>query len=342
MRVVDIAAAAGVSPSTISRFIHGSQNISPKTRQQVTETMQRLGYIPTLRKGRKIIHNRDLKALSGTIAGLAIGDFTCLDYACTTATVRNLSKALCGKNLQFLFLPVSEETVWLPAFVQSVSGVILLHGHPSANLLKNLEQRPLVSLLSPQTHRSDEVLSGHWKAGQMAGKYLVERGLRNIAAVNAMSDYPDASAEVGGLKLLARQHGGIRFYEFSTALPQEKIRSGSEMETLHTRLEPLVDRLLAETDSPAGVFIPSDWMTGLVYRILQNRGIVPGERFLFVSSGMIPGALTGLRPRPATIDIGLRAMAEQAVNMLLLRMQLRPADQLFQIAIQPNLIVGEA
>lgn len=341
MRVVDIAAAAGVSPSTISRVIHGSKNISPETRRRVKETMHQLGYVPTLRKGRKLSHNRDLKALSGTVAALAIGPYTYLNYTCSTTALQYLAGVLAAKDLQLLFVPVKEETPWLPAFVQAVSGVILLHGQPSTDLLKNLEERPLVALLSPRDHHADEVLSGHSKVGQMAGQYLVGKGLKTLAAVNAMSDYPHTVQEVRGLKLFAQQHGGIRFCEFNTPLPQARIISGSEMETLYRRLEPLVDRLMAETDSPAGVFIPSDLMTNLVCKILQKRGMNRRERFLIVSSGTIPEALTGLSPKPATINIGLRAMAEQAVNMLLLRMRMMPARQPFQIAIEPKLLPGE-
>lgn len=340
MRVVDIAAAAGVSPSTISRVIHGNKNISPETRERVTQTMRQLGYVPTLRKGRKSIHTRDRRALSDTVAVLAIGEFCCLDYLCSAVGLQNLSAALAHRHLQMLFVPVPEESVWLPLFLQAVSGVILLHGEPSHALLKNLEDRPLVSLVSARNHCGDAVLSGHCQIGQMAGNYLAGRGLRNMIAVNALGDNPDKTEQVRGLELFVHQHSHLRFRDLSAPMPSLNMVNAVGTEMLKARLEPLVDQLLAEDIDPAGVFLPSEWMVTLVYRILQERGVCADKRFVFVCSGFSPELLTGLSPRPAFIDIGLQALAEQTVNMLILRMRLQTVEQPFQITIQPTLIHG--
>ena len=45
----DVAAAAGVSQQTVSRVANGAPNVSEKTRKQVLDAMQRLGFRETRR-----------------------------------------------------------------------------------------------------------------------------------------------------------------------------------------------------------------------------------------------------------------------------------------------------
>ena len=204
MRVIDIAAAAGVSPSTISRVLHGSSQISPETKEHVKNIMRQLGYTPTFYKGRKVIYPKNLHGpLSKCIAALAIGDFTVLDYTCSGTNLKNLSAALSRQGLQLLFTHIAEETLF-PSYLDSVAGIILLHGSPPPALLRDLNGRPLITLFCPHNYPGDELLSGHYKVGQLAGQYLARHGLRRFAALNAMSDYPDTATQVRGLKLFVQ------------------------------------------------------------------------------------------------------------------------------------------
>ncbi len=341
MRVVDIAAAAGVSPSTISRFLHGSKKVAPETRQRIQQTIRQLGYIPALQKGRKVIPSRDSRVLANTVAALAIGEYTCLDYACSSSYLRILEAALADRNLHLLFLPMQQETLWTPSFLQAVAGVIILHGTASSSLLTPLAGRPLVSLVSARNRFADEVLSGHCQIGKLAGRYLVGRGLRNLAVVNPLSEYPDRAEQARGLELFVRQAVGLRFRDYSTPLPCAPVAGGTELQILHARLEPLVDQLLAGDEEPTGLFVPSEWAAVLIFRILRNRGVRVRERFVFICSGYHPDALAGLVPRPASIEINLQAVARQTVNMLMLRMRGHPAEQPFHVAVEPNLLPGD-
>ncbi|HLW91120.1 MAG TPA: LacI family DNA-binding transcriptional regulator [Roseiarcus sp.] len=67
--IIDIARAAGVSKSTVSLVLKGSDLVKPDTRQRVEEAIDRLGYV----------YNRgaaNLRAASTSFVGVVIGDLT--------------------------------------------------------------------------------------------------------------------------------------------------------------------------------------------------------------------------------------------------------------------------
>ena len=48
MTLTDVARAAGVSPSTVSRILSGTARVTPETRQRVLEQINRLNYQPNV------------------------------------------------------------------------------------------------------------------------------------------------------------------------------------------------------------------------------------------------------------------------------------------------------
>lgn len=60
VRITDVAAAAGVAPSTVSHALNGKRPISPATRRRVLNAIKKLGYVP----------NAEAKALKGGSTGI--------------------------------------------------------------------------------------------------------------------------------------------------------------------------------------------------------------------------------------------------------------------------------
>ena len=53
----DVAKKANVSPSTVSRVMSNSKDISENTRKKVTKIMDELGYVPNI-TARKLVTNQ--------------------------------------------------------------------------------------------------------------------------------------------------------------------------------------------------------------------------------------------------------------------------------------------
>jgi len=89
-----------------------------------------------------------------------------------------------------------------------------------------------------------------------------------------------------------------------------------------------------------GLFSPEERLTALFYRVLTRRG--GGVTIPVVSCNHTPEYLAGLYPRPASIDLGNRMLAELALDELLRRISGAPgrADHVAVIAT-PQLVPGE-
>lgn len=341
MRIVDIAAAAGVSPSTVSRVIRGSERISPKTAAQVRAVMKEMGFHRFRRKDPKKALELEVNFhLTKSVAILSFGTFSEPEAVCCSSILNKITDALSKYGFTSTYLHLKEDTFRRPKIMDSMDGVILLLGRPSRALLDQLVDLPIISLFCPHSPYGDQILSGHHHVGQTAGEYLLSHKVKHWLLLNALPEVPSITEQAQGFRFYAQQQKISAFTNLTTELNKDHAPINLELNQLEKRLESLVDKLGAKRRSRIGVFIPNDWMTALVYRLLTKKQIKP-SKFIFVSSGNIPAALAGLYPRPATVDIGMRLIAEHAVNLLLVRIQSGNNDHKLQIAIQPKLIEGD-
>jgi LacI family transcriptional regulator len=84
-------------------------------------------------------------------------------------------------------------------------------------------------------------------------------------------------------------------------------------------LEALVDRLLALSPRPTGLFAWADMLTAALYPCLHRRGLQPGREISVVSCNNEWPLLFGLWPRPAVVDIQGAKVGRRAVEQLLWR-----------------------
>ena len=69
-------------------------------------------------------------------------------------------------------------------------------------------------------------------------------------------------------------------------------------------LEALVEAFVRAESRATGLFIPRDEETVAVYRLLLARGVVPGRDVTVISCDNEEMRLSGLDPRPASIELG--------------------------------------
>lgn len=139
MRMIDIAAAAGVSASTVSRVIRGRKNISPKTAALVRRVMQEMGYRPgpakSKRDGRE---QEEIIFLENQVAVLSFEATAGPGSACCLNNLNQLSIALAREGLQMTYLhwPWNRE---LPTeLIEYADGFILLEGSVPARVSRQL------------------------------------------------------------------------------------------------------------------------------------------------------------------------------------------------------------
>lgn len=341
MRIVDIAAVAGVSPSTVSRVINGKEKISPKTVELVHNAIRTLGYSPLLADERRLLSQQPLTFLHKAVAVLTFGEFSPLDPLCSSTHLKNLSEALASEGLSMLYHHFTDPDQAICPWMNFVCGAIVLRGKPTDSVAEWLRERPYVTVDCSSFEDGDHLLSGHNHVGRLAGRYLVNHGACRFAALNVLPESPELSSQVEGFRMFTQENSISNYDELRWDGKTPDDSPKNMMDAVDKRMPPLICQLTQWDDPKIGVFVPNDWMMAVAYRhIRKQTGHIP-DRFVFISSGNDPAALCGLFPRPATIDIGLEAIARNAINLLLMRIHSKTHRLPVQIAIQPRLVSGD-
>ena len=333
MSIIETAKLAGVSTATVSRVVNYSPNVSEECIRRVRRAMKHLGYNP--------VGKNKMPAFLNCVGLLVVSNHMFDPFSSVGhLLIKGASEALRKKGVDMILSYVSEPDN-LPDYVvhRKVQGLIVMGHNPNKQLVDKLSDIPVVWMTSHNTNKGDVVLAGNEQIGKIAAEYLIARGHQSIAVLNTLTE---AAGETRAkfFRFIAKD-SGVKVSVFYPEKPSAKIWDNDiDLEWFENEVAQQVERMLGSENRPTGLFIPSDFQTAMVYRILQKKGIRPGFDIDIISTDDEKGALMGLYPRPATINIGAKSMGECAVEYLL--MQGSPLEKSrVQISIKPQLIAGE-
>jgi LacI family transcriptional regulator len=175
---VDVARAAGVSQTTVSRIVNGHEGVSDKVRTKVEAAIEKLGYRPNL-SARSLVTSR-----THTI-GVVLGDPRNSFYA---EVLHAVSAALNAAGYRALILSGRADTTEDLArtlWETNVDGVLL-----TTTLLPRDDEGRIVSLGVPSvtmgpsiTPETDSISPDNLAGGHLAGRHLVSLGHRRIGVI---------------------------------------------------------------------------------------------------------------------------------------------------------------
>jgi LacI family transcriptional regulator, gluconate utilization system Gnt-I transcriptional repressor len=181
VRIEDVAAAAGVSPITVSRVLRTPALVAEATRLKVERAVDRLGYVPNLAAG-------TLASRRSRLVALIVPTLRSSVYA---TTIQGLSDGLsrAGYHLMVGYAPYSaaEELKVLRAFIgRQPDGLVLTGVEHAPELRRLLRKRPLPTVeiwdLGPDPI---DVAVGfdNEAAGAAVAEHLARRGVRRPAVL---------------------------------------------------------------------------------------------------------------------------------------------------------------
>jgi LacI family transcriptional regulator len=342
MTITDVAKIARVSPSTVSRVINGSKQISPATTVLVQKAMKQIGYVPALprhRRGPRIKSTRGIH--SGNIAVLTFGVAPRLEATHFALNLQGISNALCEHGLNMIYCHVNDPGSLPPCILgnDEVDGFIFVHGEPTPQVLQKIGKLPAVFLSSHHTLQGDQVISGNHDVGQIAANYLIERGHKRLAFLNGIPAYSSNRARGEGFLFTAFKHGLTDVAMLIGKPDKPELVRPKDLQELDQRVSCLVRQLLELNPRPTGLFVSQDKMTAVVYREMAAQGIKVGDDITIISADNEAPYLAGLYPRPATIDIGVDEQGRKAIDLLLWRMgNSDSASSALNVTLAPVLI----
>jgi len=177
--LVEVAARAGVSPATVSRYFNNPDIVKPKTKQRIAEAAADLGYIRDRMAG--ALQSR----FSGTI-GLIVPT---IDNAIFSELIEAFSERLRERERTMLIASHGYDLPLEVAIVRSllerrIDGVVLIGFDHDPIPLEMLAQRG-VPAISAWNFRHDSVLpcvgADNRSAGGRVTEHLLDLGHRDIA-----------------------------------------------------------------------------------------------------------------------------------------------------------------
>ncbi len=339
-----LAELAGVSQSTVSRVINGGSGVAPETVRAVREVIEESGYKP-LRGGRGRPAGSGGNGVgrrkgTGTIALVIVDDYYLRHPVLALTKIRGVQRAANEARLNLLVAEVGKDDPLPPLLAEGKVDGVLLWGNRVPERLRDSTCGPIVWLSSHAGDPGDGVLPGNEFIGRMAADYLLERGHRELAYLSLSGVHPGYEAR-GQAFAYSAHMGGAQVQMVIEESPPEIERTSASGRPLGARVFKLVERLLALSPRPTGLFVADDQVTVVVYMHLIDAGIRPQKDLTIISCNNEEPYLAGLRPRPATIDLAPEVTGRRAIEQLIWRMRHPHEQRRVQVMVEPILVPGD-
>lgn len=326
----DVAKAAGVAPSTVSRVLSGSSRISPATQERVRAAVAKLNYYPN--------------AIARSLAGRAthtIGIVIARPAQQALANpffpelLRGVGTCLQGRNYNLLLSmtgsPAEERTACMRmVHHRQVDGVILTSSRTHDRLIDELmaEEFPFVLV-----GRVDDQLPINWvnndnaAVGAMAVEHLIARGHRRIGLV---AGPPDLTVTIdrrrGFEETLAR--AGLPL------TPKHQVNGAFTKEGGYRGM----GQLLSQPEPPTAVFCTDDAMAVGALMALKERDLAHQVAVVGVNDDPLTALID---PSLTTVRIPVFELGNTAAQILV--DQLRGVVQgPRQVILPSQLVVRES
>jgi LacI family transcriptional regulator len=220
--VKDVAAAADVSPSTVSNYFNRPARLSEDTRARIRSAIRELGFVPNDAARRLRVGTNPV---IGYIAFELVSAFT---PRIATAIEREVAE----RGMHVLMANDTESTErersYLELFErQRVSGLIIAPvGEIEADLL-DLKRRGTPSVLSARLATSDHLASSSADGvlgGYRAVQHLLEIGRRRIAIVTTSPELRQMNHRLQGALKAMEEYGGATFEVIQ--VPERSVGAG--------------------------------------------------------------------------------------------------------------------
>jgi LacI family transcriptional regulator len=306
--IFDVAAAAGVSKSTVSNVVRGVAEVSPATRERVLDAIERLNYKPNT-IARQFVQQRT------TILGVLLGDLSNPYYAHMAQVVEREAFRF-GYTTMFCNIEGADDIAGagVDALLgHRVAGIVFLAFVARRSRVNEALQAARVPIVFLGLSESwgDSVGPHDSAGGRLATGHLLELGHRRIAYVRTpLVEESGDRARYTGYRTTMQAAG-------APVLPAFRWTPGADTVSVARQTIPF-ELAVAGPDAPTALFASNDIGAIALIEACEAAGVrVPGDVSVV---GFDDIAIAGLhRISLTTVSQPLDFQAERAVSLLLER-----------------------
>ncbi|WP_163200578.1 MULTISPECIES: LacI family DNA-binding transcriptional regulator [Bifidobacterium] len=295
VRLVDVAAEAGVSPSTVSRAFKNPDRVNPATVAQIRQAADRLGYV--YRPYRK----RPMRS-SGIIS------LVVKDAAESSALLRGAQNEAYASGLAISVIESNRGSQWEVSFVEEIAetsrGVLIASDRMDADRIAHLARRVPMVVLNRPSEAVSSIVPNVAAGTRQALSLLASNRHTDVAYVSGPDSWADRS-RLHAVRSIGRSMG-LTVHRIG---PVESSAQGGEQAA----------RALAahgrETGGPTAVIAYNDAMAaGMMAWFSQNGVRVPDDISVIafddspISAVVRPQLTTIAIPRAQIGAVGVRAL----------------------------------
>jgi LacI family transcriptional regulator len=324
----DVAKAARVSTATVSAVINGSAFVSPELRHRVENAVAALRYAPSLAA-------RNLKSGRSHLIALVVADLANPFFA-RIVWAAEAAAAAWGYSLVVFNSdekPDTEKRNIARIRALRCDGAVLSPvGQTDPSRFRELEGSIPTVLLggASQSKTLDTVTLNNRSAGRQVTEYLLDLQHTRIGSVTGPLHLDQGRGRYEGM-LDAMTARGL-------APDPDHVRSGEFREDAAYSV---AHDLLRRPDRPTALYAANGLMALGVMRAVIDLGLTCPDDISIVSTDLIAG-IAGIQPRLTRTEHPIVEMTNEAMRMLIGRVDEKGAVPARNVVFQPNLVIGDS
>lgn len=307
--IKDVAALAGVSPSTVSRTCKNNPSISEETKERVRKAMAKLGYEPNFQASNLASQN---SRTIGIILPASAKEV--YENSFYLEAIQGISHYCNGRQYMTTIVTGQDEAEILDA-VRSMSrsgkvdGFIILYSKKEDPVIDYLFNEGLLYILigkaTQYTNQTIYIDNDNLLAGREAAEYLYQLGHRRIAYLGSDSSLMFSADRKAGYQLALASHQLPVRPEYCV-----------EVKNVSENNEESIRGLLMQKDRPTAILVSDDILAVSLERVcLENHLAIPEDLSIISFNNSLFARLTS--PQLTSIDIGAGQLGSEAASQII-------------------------
>ena len=307
--IKDVAALAGVSPSTVSRTCKNNPSISEETKERVRKAMAELGYEPNFQASNLASQN---SRTIGIILPASAKEV--YENSFYLEAIQGISHYCNGRQYMTTIITGQDEAEILDA-VRSMSrsgkvdGFIILYSKKEDPVIDYLFNEGLLYILigkaTQYTNQTIYIDNDNLLAGREAAEYLYQLGHRRIAYLGSDSSLMFSADRKAGYQLALASHQLPVRPEYCV-----------EVKNVSENNEESIRGLLMQKDRPTAILVSDDILAVSLERVcLENHLAIPEDLSIISFNNSLFARLTS--PQLTSIDIGAGQLGSEAASQII-------------------------
>ena len=307
--IKDVAALAGVSPSTVSRTCKNNPSISEETKERVRKAMAELGYEPNFQASNLASQN---SRTIGIILPASAKEV--YENSIYLEAIQGISHYCNGRQYMTTIVTGQDEAEILDA-VRSMSrsgkvdGFIILYSKKDDPVIDYLFNEGLLYILigkaTQYTNQTIYIDNDNLLAGREAAEYLYQLGHRRIAYLGSDSSLMFSADRKAGYQLALASHQLPVRPEYCV-----------EVKNVSENNEEAIRGLLMQKDRPTAILVSDDILAVSLERVcLENHLAIPEDLSIISFNNSLFARLTS--PQLTSIDIGAGQLGSEAASQII-------------------------